>query len=389
MRLTNQKLYFQIVTGISLFAIAVFVLIPTVIDLVDQAHFNNDRKQAEIMTEVLQQYMTTSDLQMIDAADVRMVVSKHIDVDEGFVPKASESGFFYVAASQTIVVEKYKDAFDIVRPGISQFDRIKHHLTIQPSELFGQGLFLLTTDGSTIAESIQDVYRLSDENGPLDEAFQRIQDDLLQAGKHTWLSGLLGQDHLSETIDRLLDAFEQFSPRETLYVNQDRHVTTAGTLNDIEKIVFHPEMTTVPPLNLSIKGYVESEMIHLPSSIEAIDEQAFMRFVHLDKIIFHGETPVVVSNKALYQQEDVQWITLTKDVDAIEIVGSRGLVTYESIDDLDFDLSDLQVYLQSLNIEMTSFDVRFNLSDPTQSKIYIYGRQGLIGYVVPVLANYE
>lgn len=374
----------EALVAVSLFSIALFVLTPTIIDTIDDMQYQMDTREARNMTTALRKHIDSTEVLPLDAEAVRQIVLSDMDHEVDFVPRSGQSGYFYVARSQSIVVSKYDQVERIVQPALSRFDEIKENLIMQPCESFDRGLFLLTESGSVIADSIRAISNLADQEN-IEASFERIVSDLEKESHAKRKKTITNRSVLDETIEDLLENIKGFHPEKTLYLNEEGFVTGASRLNDIERVVFSSGMIRVPSMELELDGFVEIPTLYLPGSIQFIDSRAFTRFVYLDKIIHNNPMKLDIANSAFYQQKELEILSYSRTITVTEIAGTRGLVSGSN--DLSFDMSVLQDHLQRQGIEMTRFEVSFNINDPSLSKIYIYTGQGLIGYVVPEITD--
>jgi prepilin-type N-terminal cleavage/methylation domain-containing protein len=394
----------ELMVVIAILAILVAVIIPSFTRYIDRSRFSNDVQKAASMTSVIQGYQVEHNA-ILDAYDVQTIIEEHHGEPFDFTPTASDTGFFYLAANDTVVAAKYEDAEEL----FEALNRTSHVLLSEsmienetsfntPAEIFGSGNHLLTREGSAVAYAVDFVYRLASTGSALDafyEEGEKTLEDYTSAGILKKIMDMLGFGMSEELKEKLTELLDYYDPKTTLYVNDGYWATTAGNGSDINKIVFAPGIRNIPSFVEEIEN-IDIEKVVLPTTINSIEAGAFGDAFNIGEVVITSEAELKVEAGAFKDGLTVSKATTAFDRNSPEYeIGSVSdpLITYDdSIEEsLTLDLKEVKAYFDGLGIRVTSYSVDLYLSDldvtdvnDLKSKVYIFTKDGYLGYVIPV-----
>jgi prepilin-type N-terminal cleavage/methylation domain-containing protein len=368
----------ELIVVIAIIAVLSAVSVVGFTGFIDQARFSNDTQTAASMSRTLDLALVNTsgiDAASLEAHDVRTLLDENSDTPFDFTPRASETGFFYLAEQQSIIAAKFDDiagldiqALSGQRTELLAGDTLPVDIE-SPEALFGNDRLLLSTGGSTVADIV---------NGIRSGYSHVLLENYNNPG---FLEGLLRNTKFQDLLDQLLDAYD---PRTTLYVSNVAWKTEAVITNPahvIERIVFTAGIRNVPTFDDYLEGTVNyAGDIVLPRTVRSIEKYAFIQFENTVDISVRGATdiPLVMHNQALRAGVTVTGAELSildqtawearleafpEDVITIEIVGSSITYNFEGLPDRD---------------SVVGYSVSVNGSVHT---ISVYSTAGLIGIV--------
>jgi prepilin-type N-terminal cleavage/methylation domain-containing protein len=206
----------ELIVVIAIVAILSAVSIVGFRRFIDNAKWSNDSQLAVQMTNTVRNSLIGEITDDLDAADVRRIIEDNHGGSFDFTPETSEAGFFFLADNQQIVVQTYEYMAGVLLSAndtnVLLSDTILEEAYAfgnSPEEIFGVGKYLLTTEGSAVAElvtTIRNYYRLVIEEGK-DETYLA---DI--ASRHETLGDLLGAyaAKFSPTQNVLVDSTGNF-----------------------------------------------------------------------------------------------------------------------------------------------------------------------------------
>lgn len=283
----------ELIVVIAIIGILSAVLIPSISGYIDKARLSNDTTTAAKMTQIMEIYFIDHPeyIDDTDAYDVRNAVNEVNGGEFDFTPRSKNAGYFYISDSREVVVVKYDDLIagePIEGINIELHQPVEEETLIQlghiegevlelaagdpilpgntPEQLFGAGSFLLTTDGSPIAEFVNTISNLLPNSTNLAVDYQNLIDD-----KPNWVSSFFGGTTAQTAkIDELIT---YYNPATTLYVNDLKWQTTGTVGSLITKIIYVPGINNIPSYNLFISTAIAS--IEVPKTVQTIETDAF------------------------------------------------------------------------------------------------------------------
>jgi prepilin-type N-terminal cleavage/methylation domain-containing protein len=386
----------ELIVVIAIIAILSAVLIPSLARFIDDGRFSNDVSKAASMTSVMKAYKVEHQGETLDGYDVTQIINDHHGEEFDFTPEASNTGFFYLQNSNRVVALKYEDAEDFVDQELSIENKtvLLSDVLIEggtdyrsPEELFGQGKHLMTTDGSPVALAVSFIYDLANTGSVIESSYNvgiEMLDDYTSDTLIGKIVGLFGFGISSELEDRLKDLVDTYDPSKTLFVNNVGWTTTASGDDAIEKIVFARGISSVPEYVLA-QGLINEASfteIELPSTVRTIEANAFTSFTLLTSITTKSNRSISVKAGAFGEAVSISVVTNSlEDVNLSNLYPDLTPITYD--DSLDIQMREFQEDMVDLGILITGFKIDIYLQNKSNSKIYIYTKDGLIGYVVP------
>ncbi len=201
----------------------------------DSVHFEEDLLMAETLND---RHFDHNPLEneYYSAYDIRKFIMYHSGQTYDFEPKTSNAGFFYIRSQNKIIASKFSEIDQIVIDlGLDQAhllsdDPAEERHFSSPEELFKDGLVLLSTSGSLVAETVNAIRILPETPFP-SETYQRLNRELNKTFKHL-IHG--NQDE----IPLLKDLAKAYDPSKTLYANNTYWSTTATAGSNIKRILF-------------------------------------------------------------------------------------------------------------------------------------------------------
>jgi len=187
----------------------IFLSTFALIRYLDSRHFQEDAKTAQIMTEVIQENLVMPN-EYMSANDIRKFILSHISEDKDFTPKSSNAGFFYIVSQNRVMFAKYDDMPKlapnlIVDHGYNFDTPDRNYPTIKsPEELYGEGIILLTGDGTLVADTIQSIRQMP-YSTDLMKSHQAIKRNL-----NRFLTHFINRD--SNQIRRLKSLVDDYHP---------------------------------------------------------------------------------------------------------------------------------------------------------------------------------
>jgi prepilin-type N-terminal cleavage/methylation domain-containing protein len=349
----------ELIVVIAIIAVLSAVSVVGFTGFIDQARFSNDTQTAASMSRTLDLILVSTpglDPETLEAHDVRTLLDENADTPFDFSPRASETGFFYLAEQKAIIAAKFDEITDLDIQALRGSSTELLDAPILPADidspeaLFGNDRLLLSTGGSTVANIVNGIRRgyshvlLENYNNP------------------GFLEGLLRNTEYQDLLNQLLEAF---NPQTTLYVNNVAWKTEADIsdpTHTIERIVFTAGISNIPTFGDYLLGTVNfTGDIVLPRTVRSIEKYAFIQFENTVAISVRSSTdiPVVMHNQAL-----------------------RAGVTVSGADLSVLDQSAWEARLQAF--PEGAITVQINGSDITYNFEGLPDRDSVVGYSVSV-----
>ena len=390
----------EMIVVIAIIAILAAVVLPTFAGFIDRSRFSTDVQKAASFTRIMEAHVIESD-ESLDAIRVREVIEDFIGEPIDFTPSASNTGFFYLEETNRVVAAKYDQALNFeVELKHDRFDWLYRHDVSanassfhSPSEIFGQGNHLLTTEGSPVALAVRFIYDLADAGGRLDADYQLGVQSIEDYNSNAILNTVLNLFNMgiSAGVQSRVEAMiEYYDPATTLYVNNVTWATRATEGASITKVVFAPGLINLPAFNLSHEALPLTSLT-LPNSIRSIETGALPNaaFPDLETLNYGGRNTIQV-------EQDAFTITLQLNFAAAElavielVLPEESEVTFTySGGNFSINFDGLLAYLENAGMRLKTYRIDMDLDDvfrgTNNSKIHVYTDQGYIGYIVPVL----
>lgn len=384
----------------AVFVVVLFTVVPRLVSALEATRFSHDQAHASYLDGLLQERLKSLETpNALDEHTIRVLLLED-DPNLSFTPTAHNTGFFYLSEEKKIVALSFEDAFDygITRNLIPDGQLPDQPMTFtSPSELFGQGVFLLSQEGSTLTEQVQAVY---------DQAIRRdfFDDPSLFQRVGTWLSiqfeRFIMQTSLSKPLREHLETFTAYyHPSETLFVSNYRWVTRAQSPESIRHIVFQPGLSTVPEFRLLRfqTDSIQLDTVILPNTVTNIQRGAFPNVFNINRLVVTGPEDLDVEEGALDGVNQLTWIPIIINRDdpqfRLDLVHEgKPLISIPRSavqDNPTLDLNHARDYFSSQSIEIVSFNIHFNVHNIQASRVYVYTKTGYLGFIVPVIIEDE
>lgn len=360
-------------------AIVCMYLVPLLCRWVDAHRFAQDVAFAERMTiKLASEHMHQGE--PLTAASVKQWLAD----DDGTIKTQSfHTGFFYVEAETRLVAWRFSEALAYHNP--DQID--------SPEEVFGQGIFLLDTEGSTVSETIKILDMCA--NGG--RCVSRL--DALERRWNQTLVNWMGLHVFKwERYDEVVAVTETltnyYSPEQTVFIGNNTWFTAAQNSQDITRIVFAQGIVKVPTFALSYTHpcAVHFELVTLPATVRTLERNAFGRSFCIERLDAKGETAISVEPGTLQGVERVLFLSydLTRDDPIYEITAlfqGQPLVTYDP-DTLTtapaVNIKRLIAYLSNLDVQAITYTIAIDHHDFSKTRVYVFDDKGYYGFVIPV-----
>lgn len=304
MKTYNKKRGFTLVELIVVIAIVAILAAVSIVGFsryIENARMSNDNQAAEQMTDVIRYYITLNNDDDLDANDVRTIVNANSDTSFDFNPQSRNSVFMYLEDTKTVIVASEQDLFagavQLYSNGTYLLsDPNESHLRT-PEEVFGHGTYVLSTEGSLLADVISGVRALT-QTSSIENDFSSLED-------------------LAQGTSSLESLLLDFNPDNTLFVNDRNWVNAPSSntspykrvlfMNDIRNI---PQMRGVPTATL----FTIESSIRVPRSVSSIEKESFSRF-----ILRPGETfNILGTNLVVENGAFASWQKSTYDISVSE-----------------------------------------------------------------------
>jgi prepilin-type N-terminal cleavage/methylation domain-containing protein len=266
----------ELIVVIAIIAILASISLAGFSRYINQARLSNDNQVAASMTKTLDLFKTQNQGIELDAQGVRDIIIEASGGEFDFTPSARNVGYFYVSEIEEIIVASYDDMADPTFVGallntgnpilLNQFGNSSEEFGKKPEEIFGESLFLLTTEGSIVAETVSAIRNLGNNNNP-----QAKYDDLLNNVDS--LGGFLSDDTHKQLLE---DFLEYFSPQHTAYVSNQKWFVQKQpefVAWAVQTVVFSEDIVHIPK-------YPEGRItvyndVSIPRSVRTIEKDAF------------------------------------------------------------------------------------------------------------------
>lgn len=395
----------EMIVVIAIIAILAAVIIPTTAGFIDRARLSNDQQTAAQMNRALTALVIEDDqaLEDVCAAYIRDTLDAFGDTPFDWTPKSRNRGYFYLEASEKIIVVSYNQAGE----GIELFSqstlnqvfnvhpvKANQGLGETPEELFGAGIYLLTMDGSIVAQTVYGLRML-----PYAKDLKGTYDALV--AEVSSLDGLFKDTTHKERLEVMLTSYD---PKTTLFVTDITWRFQEQTSEHIgwsaNRVLMAPGIANIPTYH-GPRTTVLSTIV-VPRTVRTIESGAFSAFrqhpslKHEDSIGLPKTVPIQVQTGAFSSaQEDflnthrnvrVAWevpplaitLTVTTGVEAAsyEFPGHLGAIVVYPNSVVSLDLTRLnRSVIKHINLEVRG----------GQYHVRIYTSQGLLGALcVPI-----
>lgn len=378
----------EAITLIACFVMVGLTLLPVLIRYMDVRYNSHDTNQAHYMTSVFQPLSVETRLGL-DAHDIRQILRSNDNPSHTWTPQSRESGFFYHALHNQVLLLDFNTALTYLT---GEYEKPKTIKT--PAELFGEGLILISEEGSDVTALIHRIaYQHNRASKPPATVIERLMSSIDDF--EILMIRYLMLESPSTALKEHLEFVEAYySPEETLFVDNHQWFTLAENGENIRQIVFQPGMSHVPRFDISgIKNQsIHLEEVILPTSIRTVSAGAFGSCFDVERLIIKGEHEVWAEKGAFIGVRYVDWIPslYMRDDPHFEIDAwheGQPLITYdlETLEEtLTLDLSHIKAYFVMFDIQVVSYHVALNLSDMQMTRVYVYTENGYYGFVVPV-----
>lgn len=293
----------ELIVVIAIVAILAAVSIVGFTRYIDNARWSNDQSAAAQMNDIIEYYMIEKSDITLDAHDVRTIINENHGDDFDFTPQTRDAGFFYISGS--IVVAKFEDigdpSYELSTDPLNRLLSNDHFLDAStdigntPEELFGEGRFLLSTEGNIVSEIISKLRNLGSSS-----TFEADFDEL-ETRVSTMGDGIFGDDTHKVRLQEVLSAFD---PEHTLFVNdtdwryQETESDHIGWYAD--RVIMISGIANIPTYTGPRTTILED--ITIPRSVRTIETDAFASFRNhpsrtLD-IIMPSDTRIMVQQNA-------------------------------------------------------------------------------------------
>lgn len=346
---------------------------------IDARRFEADQAYVETLNAALR--LTPDELNgLVDLHRIERRLEQGLGQRPDLTPKSINSGFFYDADQDEIVVMRLDDA--LISPDAPCCD--------SPAELFGSGRYLLSRVGSPAAEAVAFVYGQT-RAGTIQNPEAQLSLSPFTGFVTQTVFGAELSDSVAERIEAML---YYYHADKTLYVCNDYWLTGAQSGQAIQSVVFCPGIHRIP-IFLAAQFEPDSivfEELRLPETVRTIERGAFPEAFAIAHLTMTGTVQPRVEAGSLIGVETVSFETIVFDRDdpsyaITEYFEGRPLVVYDP-DSIRtspaLNLAHLKNYLEARGETGTSFMITLNLQNMAATRVYIYTDQGYYGYVVPV-----
>jgi prepilin-type N-terminal cleavage/methylation domain-containing protein len=372
----------ELVVVIAIIAILIAVTIPSFTRYIDNSRFSNDVSKAASMTNVIKAHFVGSDAEGYSAYDISELLNEFNGSDIGFTPEAVNTGFFWIPEELKVVALKYEDAEDYAASELAlnpETILLNHEIEstyASPEELFGDGMRLMTRDGSAVALAVKQIYDLAN-RGSLVEAFYTQGEDDLDKYADSLFARFAGIGISTELKSHVLDMLNAFNPNKTIYVNNVEWLTLSTDAGSVERLVFAEGVSNIPAFDLSFVPSLGS--VTLPRSVTTVEANAFPTGSVENLFLQPGSDVSVIG-----VDETGILDHLGTPEEQMEIGQGMDLILYENDNPYSIDLSNLTDYLLNVeNVILTGYRIEMDITYKSNSKVHIYTTEGYYGYVIP------
>jgi prepilin-type N-terminal cleavage/methylation domain-containing protein len=389
----------ELIVVIAIIAILAAVTVPSFSRYIDQSRFSNDTSRAAGMTTLVKAHFVGSTAEGYTAYDIKELINELNGSEVDFTPEAVNTGYFWIPEEQKIVALKYEDAEGYLtelnlEPETRLVDHKVETTYDSPEEMFGSGLRLMTRDGSAVALAVNVVYQLANSGSLMETIYSRGQESI-EDHADSLIARIAGIGISTELKNKVIAMMTAFDPDTTLYVAQEGWWT--GEVAGIRtRVVFQEGITSIPPTDLGEVTLSASLKISLPRTVKEIEVGAFDRLKKID-VLNNGPReldPDDIEIAAGISSNDISIVGERDEgsllnsisetiIDPAEITSDVDLITFNLDSGYALDMTELLVYLEENGLVITSYRADINWSNPRESKVHIYTKDGYLGYVIP------
>ncbi len=377
----------ELIVVIAIIAILSSVSIVGFTRYIENARLSNDNQAARQMTQLIQYDLVGSPDVSLDAHDVRTIITENSGDGFDFTPQSRDVLFLYVDEDKEVIVASVDEllagtVLSSEQAAVLLDDRATPldaaPLGPTPEEVFGSGAFVLSEDGSDLARVVSGIRNLAESTDLLSD-FSGIED-------------LVGDDA------KLLELITKFNPDNTMFVNNNRWVTTAKENAPVvmDQVIFANGITNVPAFDYAIHVAGVSS-ITLPKTVKTIETNSFAYFFETESINLDRVTDIAIESKA-FSDEQVRASSIVEngfpDLDVMVYYTNPGegiqtytggVLTIHEHTSIEFEISRLP------RSEITGIHLyRRIIGNDMFYSFKVYTSRGLLGtIVIPVIVEVE